>query len=143
MIERIAYGHFGREANVLGRHYTADAVLRKIKKAVDVLAGAAVGIAYYTLDNRGGHLLDEVDGVIEIYLVKYLRKLVICKRANKPFLHFGIEKDENPRRLGFRENAEYGGLILFGQIREKLGNILARDSTQTVYYSAIVVRPSK
>ena len=71
------------------------------------------------LDHARGHLLDDIDGVVEIHLLE----LGVGKAADEHFLHIRLQLDEQLRRRLLGQQAEQQRQHLLGQIVEQVCDI--------------------
>ena len=75
------------------------------------------------LDHARGHLLDDIDGVVEIQFVEHLLELGVGKAADEHFLHIRLQLDEQLRRRLLGQQAEQQRQHLLGQIVEQVCDV--------------------
>ncbi len=75
------------------------------------------------LDHARGHLLDDIDSIVEIQLVKHLLQLGVGKAADEHFLYIRLQLNEQLRRRLLGQQAEQQRQHLLGQIVEQVGDI--------------------
>ena len=69
-LERIGQRHRALEIEKFRRHQRTRAVVGVFENFIDALARVGVGVLQDTLDDAGGHLLHDIDRVVEVQLVQ-------------------------------------------------------------------------
>ena len=78
------------EVDVLGGHDGAGGVLGVVEELIDLSAGGGVRVAQDTADHVGGHVLNEVHGVVQVQLVQHLSQLLITQGVDESLLVVGV-----------------------------------------------------
>ena len=99
------------EVDVLGGHDGAGGILGIVKQLVNLGAGGGVGVAQDTADHVGGHVLDEVHGIVQVQLVQHLPQLLIAQGVDEPLLIVGV----------FQLGEHLGGDLLGQQTEDQNG----------------------
>ena len=122
-LEGVLHRHVSLEVDELRRHQRAGSILGIFENFIDALAGVGVGVLQNALDHARGHLLDDIDGVVEIQLVEHLLELGVGKAADEHFLHIRLQLDEQLRRRLLGQQAEQQRQHLLGQIVKQVCDI--------------------
>ena len=122
-LERVLHRHGALEIEELRGHQGPRAVLGIFQNFIDALARVGVGVLQNTLDDIGGHLLHDIDGIVEIQLVEHFLQLRIGKAADQHFLRLRLQLDEHLRRRSLRKEAEDDRHLFFAQILKERGDI--------------------
>ena len=88
--EGLLHGGVGVEIDKLRGHDGTGGVLRVFQQLVDLAAGGGVGVAQDTGDHVGGHVLDDVHGVVQIELVQDLPQLLIAQGVDDLLLVLAV-----------------------------------------------------
>ena len=123
MVERLAYRHFGDKTHVLGGHYRTGGILVKEEQTVYHLSVVLARRLDYPLYYRGGHLLDDIDGIVEIHLLKNRRELSVREALYYSPLGIRVKLDEDVCRHFLTEKSEYYCVVFCLNLREDFGYI--------------------
>ena len=127
MVERLAYGHLRDKAHVLGGHDRTGGILIKEKETVYHLSILFTGGLDDSLYYSGGHLLDDVNGIVEIHLLKNCRKLSVREAFYKSLLSLGIKLDKDVCRSLLTKKSKYYRVVFGLNLGEHLCDIYIGD----------------
>ena len=122
-VESAGNGGIKAKADKLRGHKGAGGVLRVLKELIYVLSRLRVGVFKYAFYYVGGHLLDDVNGIVKVEVVKNLFELRVGKAPDEHLLGIAFEFDENVRGGLLRKEPEHHRKVFLGHIVEKKGNI--------------------
>ena len=88
--EGLLYGGVGVEVDKLRGHDRAGGVLRVFQQLVDLAAGGRVGVAQDTGDHVGGHVLDDVHGIVQVELVQNFPQLLVAQGVDDLLLILAV-----------------------------------------------------
>ena len=78
------------EVDKLRGHDGAGGVLRVFQQLVDLAAGGRVGVAQDTGDHVGGHVLDDVHGIVQVELVQNFPQLLVAQGVDDLLLILAV-----------------------------------------------------
>ena len=116
-------GHLGPEGDILRGHDGAGGVLGVAQDLVDGLAHLGVGLAQDAADHGGGHLLDDVHGVVHEELVQDLLQLGIREAPDQQLLGLLVHLHEGVRRQLLGEQTVEQGEAVLLQLVKNGGNV--------------------
>ena len=70
MCKCLTHGHIGGQAHILRGHKGTGSIAVVFEKAVECQAVFGRRVLYDTLYNCGGHLLNNIGGIVEVQLLK-------------------------------------------------------------------------
>ena len=123
-LEAVGDGGVRPEGDELRGHDGPGAVLGVVEELVDLLAGLGPGVAQDAGDHAGGHLLNDVHGVVQVELVQDLPELPVAERADEALLVLAViqvGEDLGGQLLG--EEAEDDGLLVRLQLPQEGGDV--------------------
>ena len=110
------------QVHKLRSHDAAGGVVGVLEDLVDALAHLRVGVLEDALDHVGGHLLHNVNGIVQIQLVQHFLQLRVGKALDQQLLLVGVQLHEYLRCLLLGQQAE-DQRHLFVQLTAQRGNI--------------------
>ena len=113
----------GAQLHQFGGHHAAGGVLGVFEQFVDHAAGRGVCLRQNTLDDVGGHFLDQIRRIIDEQVVHNGLQLLISQAVDKVLLGLGGKLGENLRRQVLGTQAEQHGELLGREVLEHGGQV--------------------
>ena len=117
-----------------------DKITKEVAQALYTGIVHDTGVFQYSCNDVCRHLLNDVDGIVDIKLVKNALKLIIRKCADKVSLSIGVHLDKYLGRKLLGEKAVDKDAFPGIQLAHKLGNILRAQGNQPRAQAAHTVR---
>ena len=104
--KRLVNRHVGTERDILRRHDGTGRIVRITEDLIDLLAHFRVCLCKYPFYDVCGHLLDQVNSVVDIELIHNFSQLIIGKALDQQLLKIRIHFHKRLCGEFFREEPE-------------------------------------
>ena len=118
-LEGVRHRHVLFQGQKLHVHDGAGGILRVLQDLVQGFAHFRRGFVQNTDDHAGGHLLNDVHGVVQIQLVQHFLQLGVGEAVDEHLLTVALQLDEDFRRQLLGQQAVQQGHVLLAALLQQ------------------------